>query len=145
MPPYKLIFPTLAITNMMFTLLRLITMDSGPKTREYRTLQGNLSKIVDSLSATVDPGSLALKLHEVNLVTRSAVDSANIIYGMTPAQRIRPVLTAILSQVELNASKYHDFVVILEEFNPELADVLCRYFCKFTYLCVLVCMREFRG
>lgn len=130
---------------MMFTLLRLITMDSGPKTREYRTLQGNLSKIVDSLSATVDPGSLALKLHEVNLVTRSAVDSANIIYGMTPAQRIRPVLTAILSQVELNASKYHDFVAILEEFNPELADVLCRYFCKFTYLCVLVCMREFRG
>ena len=81
--------------------------------------------------------------HEVNLVTRSAVESANIIYGMTPAQRIRPVLTAILSQVELNASKYHDFVAILEEFNPELAGILCRYFCKFTYLCVLVCMREY--
>ena len=108
-----------------------LTMDSGPKTREYRTLEGNLSRIIDCLSATVEPGNLALKLRENNLVTRSTVDSANIIHGMTPAQRIHPVLTAILAQVELVASKYHDFVTILEHFNPVLADVLCKYFSKF--------------
>ena len=111
-----------------------ITMECGPRTPEYRTLQENVSKIVDSLSATVDPGSLALKLHEIDLVARSTIDSANITHGMTPAQRIRPVLTAILAQVELNASKYHDFVTVLKHFNPVLTDVLCDYFSKLTHI-----------
>jgi len=107
-------------------------MDFGPKTREYRTLEGNLSRIIDCLAATVDPGNLALKFRENHLVTTSTVDSANVIHGMTRAQRLLPVLTAVLAQVELVASKYHDFVAILKDYNPVLADVLCKHFSKLT-------------
>ena len=109
-------------------------MDSGPKTREYRTLEGNLSRIIGCLAATtVDPGNLALKLRENHLVTTSTVDFANVIHGMTRAQRLLPVLTAVLAQVELVALKYHDFVAILKDYNPVLADVLCKFFSKLTW------------
>ena len=106
-------------------------MESGLKTREYRTLQENLSKIRNSLSATVDPGNLALKLYEADLVTRDTLDSAHLV-GVTPDQRIYPSLRAILAQVELDASKYHGFITILQQLNPLLADVLSRHFSKLT-------------
>ena len=99
-------------------------------TCEYRTLRRNFSVVVDSLACTVDPANFVQKLNEVNLVNRDVVNSASVVGVLTPAQRIRPVIVAVHSQISLCASTYHTFVDILQQFNTPLAGVLNKFYGK---------------
>lgn len=114
-------------------------MASGEDTQEYCTVSQQLSLVVSSLARTVDPGNFAQRLHEADIIGGDVVERAYVIGGPTPTERVRPIMQAVLAQIELSASTYHRFVDILREFNPLLADTLSKSFCKFCYDAVTYC------
>ena len=108
-------------------------MASGKETREYLTIQRNQSLIVDSLAATVDPARLALKLHEVDLIPSDVVDRASVVGILTPAQRIQPIVMAIKTQIQLNASNFQVLMGALKPFNLQLSQSLRKFYSNSTY------------
>ena len=113
--------------NKNFILdISFIEMASGTQTCEYRTIKRYFSIIVKSLGDTIDPVDFAQKLHEVNLVTSHIVQTAGV-QARTVSQRIHPVITAVHSQIELNAANYCQFVRIVRGFNSVLADLLEKF------------------
>lgn len=107
-----------------------VLMASGTTTREYCTVSKQFSTVVDNLSRTVDPGNFAQKLLEANLVPSDVVQRACVVGLLTPAERIRPIISAVLAQIELRASTYHQFLNILRNTNSLLADTLSNFFSK---------------
>lgn len=106
-------------------------MADGKKTCEYHTIHKHFSTIEEALAAQVDPTSFAQKLHSAGLVTSHILDQASLQTRTLP-ERIRPVIKAVQSQVELQASTYYDFAKVLEDVYPALADRLKEYFSKFS-------------
>jgi hypothetical protein len=104
------------------------------KSHEYCTVKKNFSDIIDHLAANVDPAEFAQILCEEELVSEAIVAGANVLGVQTPKQRIRPVITAVKSQIQLNASKYHAFVDVLQKVLPGLAETLHKFFSKHTAL-----------
>lgn len=98
------------------------------KSHEYCTVKKNFSDIIDHLAANVDPAEFAQILCEEELVSEAIVAGANVLGVQTPKQRIRPVITAVKSQIQLNASKYHAFVDVLQKVLPGLAETLHKFF-----------------
>ena len=109
-------------------------MASGKSTREYLTIQRNLSLIVDNLAATTDPARLALKLHEIDLIPSDVVDRASVVGILTPAQRIQPIVMAIKTQIQLDVSKFQSLMRALETCNAQLAERLRKFYCKFLHI-----------
>ena len=105
-------------------------MDSGKNTREYRTIQGKTSVIVDSLAANTDPAQFSQKLYEAELVSQHVMESARVVGILTPAQRIQPLMSAVQSSIQLRSSKYSDFIDVVRAVYPALADVLNEYYGK---------------
>ena len=105
-------------------------MASGKNTHEYLTIQRNLSLIVDSLAATVDPARLALKLHEVDLIPQDVVDRASVVGILTPSQRIQPIVMAIKAQIQLDASNFQALVDALTPFHLQLSQTLWKFYSK---------------
>ena len=100
------------------------------KTHEYCTIKRKFSDIVDHLAASVDPAEFAQKLCEKELVSEHIVAGASVLGVLTAKQRLRPVITAVKSQIQLNASKYHTFVDVLLKVLPGLAEMLNKFFSK---------------
>ena len=105
-------------------------MASGKSTREYLTIRRNLLLIVDSLAATVDPTSLALKLLEVNLITDDVVGHASVTRVST-RERIQPIVMATMSQIQLDVSNYQALMSVLRTFHPRLAERLEKFYSKY--------------
>ena len=104
-------------------------MASGKSTREYLTIQRNLSLIVDNLAATVDPTRLALKLLEVHLITDDVTDRANVTRIPT-RDRILPIVMAIEAQIQLDVSTFQVLIGVLQTFNLRLAEKLKKFYSK---------------
>ena len=98
-------------------------MASGKTTREYLTIRRNLSLIVDSLAATVDPARLALKLLEVDLITDDVVDRASV-SRVPPRERIQPIVMAVMAQIQLDMFNYQVLMGELRTLHPRLAQKL---------------------
>ncbi len=108
-------------------------MESGGEhTREYLTIKRNVSHIINSLAAKVDPGLFAQKLCEGGLVSSYVVDNASI-HGVPPSHRAPDIIRAVLAQINLEPSKYHVFIRILKGVHPLLADKLTEFFGKITH------------
>ena len=120
-------------------------MASGKETREYLTIQRNQSLIVDSLAATVDPARLALKLHEVDLIPSDVVDRASVVGILTPAQRIQPIVMAIKTQIQLNASNFQVLMGALKPFNLQLSQSLRKFYSTNIYDLVYAITISFLG
>ena len=86
---------------------------SGQQSEEYRKLQLNLDTITYYLAANIDPELLAAKLFSAGMINSSLVEHASVLI-MPKSGRIRPLIYAILSQVEFNREKYEQFLNILE-------------------------------
>ena len=72
--------------------------------------------IVRFLSVNVSPESLANKLRSVGLISDDIWRQAIMPFASTP-QRIRPLIDAIISRIELNEKNYDKFISVLEEFG----------------------------
>ena len=104
-------------------------MDSGKNSREHRAIQGKFDVIVEHLAANTDPAQFAQKLYQVEMVSQHVVEGARVVV-FTPSQRIQPVMVAVQSCIELQPSKYADFIQVVRDVYPALADVLNEYYSK---------------
>ena len=118
------------IINFYFLCSKQLSMASGKSTHEYLTIRRNLPLIVDSLAATVDPTSLALKLLAVDLITDDVVGHASVTRVST-RERIQPIAMAIMSQIQLDVSNYQVLMSVLRIFHPRLALRLEKFYSKY--------------
>ena len=107
-------------------------MASGKSTKEYLTIRRNLSLLIDSLAATVDPARLAGKLLEVDLITDDVVGHASVT-RVSIRERIQPIVMAIMSQVQLDVSNYQVLMSVLQTIHPRLAERLEKFYSKYLY------------
>ena len=107
-------------------------MASGKTTREYLTIRRNLSLIIDSLAATVDPTMLALKLFEVGLITDSVVDCASVT-RLPTRERIQPIVMALMAQIQLDIFNFQVLMDELRILHPHLAQKLEKFHSKLSY------------
>lgn len=105
-------------------------MNSGKSTLEYYTMSKHVSVVVHTLAATVDPVTFAQKLQEAGLICSDITGKASVM-ALTPAERIYPVIQAILAQIELKASEFHRFISVLCSVNRLSADALRKAFGRF--------------
>ena len=66
------------------------------------------------LAANIDPEILATKLLAAGMINRSLVEEAGM-NTTAKSKRIRALMYAVLSLVELNREKYGQFLDILED------------------------------
>ena len=81
---------------------------------EYRKLQHNMDKIIHYLVVNIDPELLAVRLHASEMITHSLVEESSM-NTIAKSKRIRVLMSAILSLVELNSEKYSQFLNVLED------------------------------
>ena len=86
----------------------------GQQSEEYRKLQLNLDTATNYLAANIDPELLATKLLAAGMINRSLVEEAGM-NTTAKSKRIRALMYAVLSLVELNSEKYGQFLDILED------------------------------
>ena len=100
-------------------------MASGEHTHEHVTVKGNVStsEMVNILSTQVNPGQFAQKLNEVGLVSLYVVQKASA-HHVLPSDRVRDVIQAVQATIQLDSSKYEDFIKVLRDEYPPLADKL---------------------
>ena len=114
-----------------FLCSKQLSMASGKNTREYLTIRRNLSLIIDSLAATVDPARLAVKLLEVDLIPHDVVDHASVVGVLSARQRIQPIVLALESQIQLDVSNYQVLMRVLRTIHPCLAERLEKFYSKY--------------
>ena len=76
----------------------------------------NRDRIVHFLAANVSPGRLADKLLVAGLVTEGVRERA-LIVGLPVSERIRPMIDAVITRIELNHAKYDLFISVLRQFG----------------------------
>ncbi len=116
-------------------------MASGEHTHEYLTVKGNITTIVNSLGAQVDPSLFAQKLNEAHLVSSYVVEKASARDTLS-SNHVQGIIQAVLSQISLDSSKYHVFIEVLrmEQSLRTLADKLTQYYGKL----ILSRLQDFR-
>ncbi len=98
-------------------------MASGEHTREYLTIKRNITEVVSSLAAQVDPRLFAQRLNQDRLVTSHVVDKVSV-REIPASNRIQDIIQAVLATISLDPSKYQVFIETLcTEYRP-LADKL---------------------
>ena len=105
-------------------------MDSRKYSREHRAIQGKFDIIVKHLAANTDPAQFAQKLYQVEMISQHVVEGASVVGVLTATQRIRPAMVAAHSCIELQPSKYADFIQVVRDVYPALADELNEYYSK---------------
>ena len=70
--------------------------------------------IVGFLATNVSPGTLADKLWVAELITEDIRDKASVM-GLTDREKIRPMINAVLTQIDVNVANYTRFMRILRE------------------------------
>ena len=73
-------------------------------------------EIIRFLAANVCPGGLADKLLTVGLISESVREKA-LVTGLPVSERIRPMIDAVITRIELNAAKYDLFISVLKHFG----------------------------
>lgn len=106
-------------------------MASSEGTHEQRIISNHISMVVESLARTVNPSIFALKLQDVQVISHDIVEQADVT-SKTKSERIYPVISAVQAQIELNATVYHQFIDILKDCSPNLAEVLSKLLGKYS-------------
>ena len=102
--------PIILHTSTQDTFFVMATTN-GKDTWEYKTFFANQATLISKLSNEGGlSGSLAKELLTQKIIGTAANAAANI-YGpkVTEYMRLEPIVTAMLSKVELKSSRYHDF------------------------------------
>ncbi len=107
-------------------------MASGEHTHEYLTVKENITTIVNSLTAQVDPSLFAQKLNEAHLVSSYVVEKASARDTLS-SNRVQDIIQAVLSQISLDSTKYHEFIDILRTEHSLLAEKLTQCYGKVDY------------
>ena len=84
-------------------------------TPEYQTLFHNCKAVIDALAEKNLAEKLAGAMKDRKMIGRATFDSA-IIYGpyVTESMRVQPLITILLTKIELNTARYGQFLDILE-------------------------------
>ena len=89
---------------------------------EYKALHEHFDKIVDIFSSSLEPHSLADRLHSARLIDDNAVEEASEA-GMERVVRIKRLMSAVQTQVERDPSNYYSFIKLAEDL-PEVKNLL---------------------
>ena len=92
-------------------------MNSFPLTAGvYERVALNRDRIVRFLAANVSPGGLADKLLVAGLISEGVRETA-LVAGLPVSERIRPMIDAVITRIELNHAKYDLFISVLRQFG----------------------------
>ena len=82
----------------------------------YDRVALNRDRIVRFLAANVSPGGLADKLLVAGLISDDVRETA-LVAGLSVSERIRPMIDAVITRIELNHAKYDLFISVLRQFG----------------------------
>ena len=85
---------------------------SGTQTPEYRKLQDNFDKVIHHLGAILSAEDLADKLFAKRLITNGTREEASL-STVTNTKKIRALIVAVLALVEMDPTKYKNFVTLV--------------------------------
>ena len=83
---------------------------------EYNRVALNRNKIVRFLAANVSAGELADELLVAGLISDDVRQKAQVA-ALSVSERIRPMIDAVITRIELNAAKYDLFISVLKQFR----------------------------
>ena len=87
-------------------------------TEEYQKILTRYDTIINQLASARCSGDLADKLLSKKFITRAIYEEAlNVGPGVVESTRIRPMMSALLAKVELNAVMYYIFLGALQEID----------------------------
>ena len=75
-------------------------------------------KIIHFLSANVSPDRLADTLFAAGLINDD-IKAKALVTSITIPERIRPLVDAVVTRIELNAANYEKFITVLRQFKLE--------------------------
>ena len=81
---------------------------------EYKKLQNSFDTVVHFLAQSIDPEFLADRLFAAELINEGLVEKA-CVKTVVNSERVRPLVKAILAQVQINPEKYYAFISILHD------------------------------
>ena len=99
----------------------MVPLDSGKETTQYKKVAAKYDLIITTLSKTVSAETLADKLHVKRLIGDDIRSKAQV--AGVGEDKIRPVIDAVLSKIELNSANYDEFIGTLREFG-DLEDLI---------------------
>ena len=88
----------------------------GRNTEEYLKILKRCDTIINQLASAKCSGVLADKLHSTHFITDATYEEAlNVGPGVVETSRIRTVIDAVLTKVEMDADNYYIFLAALLE------------------------------
>ena len=98
------------------TSLPLVPTFSGSskETEEYKRFFAQFDQLIEKLADANVVESLADKLENTQLITHECWEEA-CLKTITNTKRIRPVINAVKSKVEMDTANYYKFISILKE------------------------------
>ena len=88
----------------------------GPESPEYQKLRDNFGAVIHHLGAARVAEELADKLFAKKLITNETREEASLATH-TDTKKMRVLLPAVLTQVEIEPSNYHKFIQILSSIS----------------------------
>ena len=92
------------------------TAFSGQGRQQYDRLLTLFAHLIEKLADTIRAEDLADRRWSEKLITKGCWEEA-CVRGMANSRKIRPLMTSVLSQVELNLVNYDKSVSVLREFD----------------------------
>ena len=86
--------------------------ESGTQTPEYQKLQGNFDRVIHHLGAILSAEDLADKLFANRLIRNETREEASL-STVANTKKIRALIVAILTRVEMDPTNYKKFVTVL--------------------------------
>ena len=99
------------ITRMHWFMLTIVL-----STAAHERVALNRDRIVRFLAANASPGGLADKLLVAGLISEGVRERA-LVAGLPASERIRPMIDAVITRIELNHAKYDLFISVLRQFG----------------------------
>ena len=91
---------------------------SGPskETEEYKRFHAKFDQLIEKLADADVAESLADKLRKEELITHYCWEKA-CLQSVPNTDRIRPLINAVMSRVEMDTANYGKFISILKEIS----------------------------
>ena len=89
---------------------------SGNNASQYKTVAENIDVIVRFLATKVNPQQLADKLNQAGLINDYIKEKvSDSMTGVTISEKIKTMIDAVLSRIQLKATNYDKFVAVLTQ------------------------------
>ena len=106
---------------------------TGKETEAYQSIFSRFDQIISHLSDNVSAETLADKLYTAHLITPDSLREA-CHTGERNSNKMRKLLLAVLSRIELDANNYNRFMAILTELGVQQCMVCGSSKVSFLYL-----------